>query len=254
MDAVILAGSANTGKLKECSPATNEALIDIGGRYMVEYVVEVLARMPEIHRIIIVGPVSDLAPLYGDNSRIRLTEGGSTVIESLKQGVKMADCRENSSGVLVVTADVPLITEEAIRDFLSACGDRSADLYYPVIPQQVSEQKYPGVKRTYVRLKDGCFTGGNIALLNVGILDRVASQAEEFVRLRKKPLAMCRLIGFRFIVKYLLGQLSIRDAEQRVCQMLNFTGKAVISRYAEIGVDVDKPCDLEMARQALLSQ
>lgn len=254
MDAVILAGSANTGKLKECSPATNEALIDIGGRYMVEYVVEVLARMPEIDRIIIVGPVSDLVPLYGDNPKIRLTEGGSTVIESLKQGVKMADCREDRSGVLVVTADVPLITEEAIRDFLSACGDRSADLYYPVIPQQVSEQKYPGVKRTYVRLKDGCFTGGNIVLFNARILDRVASQAEEFVRLRKKPLAMCRLIGFRFILKYLLGQLSIRDAEQRVCQMLNFTGKAVISRYAEIGVDVDKPCDLELARQALLSQ
>jgi molybdopterin-guanine dinucleotide biosynthesis protein A len=253
MDAVILAGSPNTGKLKECSPASNEALIDIGGRYMVDYVVAALTRMPEIDKIVIVGPVAELRLLYGGEPKIRLTGSGSTPIESLKLGVAQIDWREGDSRVLVVTSDVPLITPEAIRDFLSSCGDRSADLYYPVVTRQANEQRFPGVKRTYVRLRDGVFTGGNIFLFNAGILERVAPQAEEFVRLRKKPLALCRLIGIPFILKYLLGRFTIRDAELRVCRMLQINGKAVISRYAEIGVDVDKPCDLELARKVLLS-
>jgi len=253
MDAVILAGSPNTGKLQECSPVSNEALIDIAGRYMVEYVVDVLKKLPAINRIVIVGPVEELTSLYGGDPGIRLVGSGATPVKSLQQGVDQTDWREGDSTGLVVTSDVPLISSESIQDFISCCGDQSADFYYPIVSQEANERRFPGVKRTYVKLKDGIFTGGNIFLVNAEVVERVAAKAEEFVRLRKSPVAMCRLVGIGFIIKYVSGRLTISDAERRVSRLLGIRGVCIISKYAEIGVDVDKPGDLELVRKVLVN-
>ena len=50
-------------------------------------------------------------------------------------------------------------------------------------------------------------------------------------------------------MEILLGQLTIAEAERRVSQLVGARGSAVITSYAEIGVDVDKPADLELAEE-----
>ena len=74
---------------------------------------------------------------------------------------------------------------------------------------------------------------------------------KQLVANRKNPIAQARLFGMDLVIKYVSGRLSIPDAEERFKKILNLTGKAVISRYAEVGVDVDKPSDLKLAEKYL---
>ena len=48
--------------------------------------------------------------------------------------------------------------------------------------------------------------------------------------------------------------MSIGDAEARVSELLNIQAKSMEVVHPEIGVDVDKPSDLELARKILVSR
>ena len=72
------------------------------------------------------------------------------------------------------------------------------------------------------------------------------------ISLRKDPVGLCKTIGPGFILKFLLRRLTIREAEEKFSQLLGFKGVAVKCIYPEIGMDVDKPSDLDLVEQVLL--
>ena len=98
-----------------------------------------------------------------------------------------AEALKNSPQVLVVTSDIPFIHKEAIEDFLDRCADLQADLYYPIISKEANEQVFPGCIRTYVTLKEGTFTGGNMVLSTPRLLSNSKALVEKVVIFRKKP-------------------------------------------------------------------
>jgi hypothetical protein len=51
----------------------------------------------------------------------------------------------------------------------------------------------------------------------------------------------------------LIGKLTIERIEKKFSEILNIKAKAVLSRYAEIGNDIDKPSDVLYA-EAYLKQ
>lgn len=248
VDAIVLAGASNSGPLRNCSPADYEAEIEVAGHPMVWYVVDALERVDSVNRVVVVGPEARLSPLLA-GLRCKVVDRGSTMVESLERGIAALS---STSSVLVVTADIPLITPEALADFLEQCQTRQAELYYSVVAREVNERDYPGVQRTYVRLKDGVFTGGNVVLVNrPAVVAEFKDMFAQAVALRKHPVKMCRLLGLTFLLRLILGRLSIADIEKRVGKLLNINGACIISPYPEVGIDVDKPSDLELAQRVL---
>jgi molybdopterin-guanine dinucleotide biosynthesis protein A len=248
LDAVILAGSSNEGPLRAVSDVRYEALLPIGEKIMVQYVVEALLGSSQIGRVFVVGPVNELAP-YLTEQRVTLIESRNGIMENIEAGLLHA---AQNSRVLLVTSDIPMLTTEAVDDFLAQCGDMSGDLYYPIVEKAVVESKYPAVKRTYVKLKDGVFTGGNLFLINPAIYKQCVDKGQKIISLRKSPLGLCRLMGLGFVLKFLLNTLTLKEAEEKACQLLGgIKGVAVVVSYPELGVDVDKPADLELAVQVL---
>ncbi len=251
VDAVILAGDGDGGFRAAFSPAgaaPSKALLPIGPRLMVDYVMDALKSCPEIQKIVLVGP-EELHGLYGEEPGLLLASAGASPLESFALGV--AALAEGTPWVLACAGDIPFLTPAAVADFLNKCREREADFYYPIIPRETAESRFPGVRRTYARLQEGVFTGGNMFLVDRRILQACMEKAAEFIRLRKKPAALARLVGFGVLWKYLFGRLSVREAEQRVSELLGACGAAVITSYPEIGVDVDKPADLALARRLL---
>jgi hypothetical protein len=102
------------------------------------------------------------------------------------------------------------------------------------------------VKRTYVHLKEGTFTGGNLVVIDPAILVKHHLMIQRAVAMRKKPGQLARLLGVRLLIKFLLRTLSIHEIEARVAKMLGFKGAAIICPYPEVGIDVDKPSDLDL--------
>lgn len=238
IDCLLLAGSPNTGPLRGVSPVAHEALIPVGTRTMVECVIEALRDSGGVGRIVVIGP-EEIKRLPGVVDVEVLTPAGS-LMDNMAAGIGYLAEADN---VLVATADIPMLTAEAVRDFIDRCGDRRADFYYPVVRAEVVEQKYPGGRRTYVRLSDGRFTGGNLVLFRPAVFDRCREKAQEFALHRKNPLRLAAMVGPVFILRFLLRRLSVADAERRITALVGITGRAVVSEFPELAVDVDKPED-----------
>ncbi|SMB89449.1 MobA-like NTP transferase domain-containing protein [Thermanaeromonas toyohensis ToBE] len=242
IDGIVLAGGS-PGK-GEILGATTEALLPVGGRPMVTWVLRALQDSGCIERLVLVGPpeLSTLAEEEG----VYWVLAGSSAVESALNGYRAL---EGSRWLLLATADLPLLTPQAVRDFLERCLKVEADLYYPIITRQSVEEKFGGARRTYVRLKEGTFTGGNLALMRADALMPCALQGEKLVKLRKSPLGLARQIGLLFILKFILGRLTLAEVERNFSHLLGVRGVAIITPYPEIGMDVDKREDWELVRR-----
>jgi hypothetical protein len=68
---------------------------------------------------------------------------------------------------------------------------------------------------------------------------------------RKNIWQQVRLLGIGTLIKFALRRLTVADAERVASRALGCQGRAVITPYPEMGMDVDKPHQLDMARAIL---
>ncbi|HEU4965414.1 MAG TPA: NTP transferase domain-containing protein [Bacilli bacterium] len=224
MHAIILAGGTTPDL-----PTATKADLPIAGRPMVELVAQALTSVPLLQKVTVV------------------RESGS-LTDNLQLAVSRLQ-RPDDEYLLVSACDIPFLTPEAVEHFLRACQP-GCDLYYPVVERRLCEERFPGVKRTCVRLQDGTFTGGNLFLLRVGAWPDLYAWINRLYPKRKSPLALAGELGFgltlRFLWSSLFGTLSIAELERRAARLTGLRMKAVISPYPEIGTDIDKPEDLPL--------
>lgn len=244
MNALILAGKQADGPLRDMG--VSKAMIKINGKEMILYVLEALKAVEYVDRIAVVGDARDLAFLK--NKVDIIVEQEDSMAENIVRG---AEVFPEGDELLVLTCDIPMITPEAIKDFVEKARATGADFNYPIVRREDNDTRYPGVHRTYVRIRDGTFTGGNIVLVRAGIVKKAMERAKYFLAYRKKPWMLAKILGVSFVVKLLLGMLTIKELENRVSDLFGIKAKAVISAYPEIGTDVDKKSDLELAQKVL---
>jgi len=239
-DVVILAGAPNRGSLTEVSSATWEALVTVASRPMVEYVIDTMLTLENVGKVVLVGPEE----LRETSPSISFTLCKDSLVDNLKAGIDALGA-DKSPYTLIVTSDIPLISTEAVNDFIDQClKHRDAKAFYPLVSREVNEASYPEVQRTYFPLKEGTFTGGNIMLLDPNVVETHFELIRQLTDLRKSPAKIVKRLGRRFLVKFITKSLSIEEIEQRAEEILGFKAKAIISTYPEIGIDVDKPSDL----------
>ncbi|MCS7241867.1 nucleotidyltransferase family protein [Candidatus Caldatribacterium sp.] len=246
-DALILAGGSREGVIEKKFGVLNRALLVIHGKFMIEYVIEALRNVSSIRRIVVVGPVPVLQTRIGALVDA-VVEAGDDPFASTLKGLEVLQTEEK---VLVVTSDLPLLRAEAVRDFLARCAEVVADFYYPIVRRETYEARIGGGKRTFVCLREGCFTGGNLLLLDPKVVQAKRDWIARVVAFRKNPIAIARLLGLRTIMKLLLRRLTIPDVEERVAYILGVRGRAIITPYAEIGFDVDTVEHVSLAEKLL---
>ncbi|MBB6099388.1 CTP:molybdopterin cytidylyltransferase MocA [Deinobacterium chartae] len=222
-----------------------KALIELEGRPMARYVLEALRASGRVRRIVYVGPVN---AALSDLIDVNLPDAGS-LLANLEQGVAALP---QDARALVVTADVPMLTPEQVRSVLDEAP--RAGLVYPIVRRADCERTYPGVKRTYARLREGSFTGGNLFLLEPKLVGLFLPQLRRVLELRKHPVALAGLIGPGVLLRLLLGRLSLDQLEKRVSDILGVPARALITAHAAVGTDVDKDADLALARAVLQSR
>ncbi|EOD01689.1 nucleotidyltransferase family protein [Caldisalinibacter kiritimatiensis] len=241
INTIVLAGRSNI-KLQN---KMNKALVNIKGKPMISYVIDALKHSKVVDQIVVVGEPKDFENIdlkYVD----KIIKCRDSILDNIIVGLNYF---KSDNKVMITTSDIPLLTGEAVKDFVDRSLETDADLYYPIINKNICVQKYPDAKRTYARLKEGLFTGGNMFIVNPSIVDSTIDVAKKMIEYRKNPLKMSRVLGFKFLLKFSTGKVSIKTAEQRVSELLGIQPKAIISDYAEIGNDVDKPEDIEMTEK-----
>lgn len=155
------------------------------------------------------------------------------------------EARVESEQVLLASGDMPLLTVEAVAALGGFARTADADVVYPVVAQMVMEQRFPGGKRTYARLGGTRYTGGNVfALRRSWILGQGALLKRLFAR-RKDPVGLARLFGLLFVLRLLLGLLTLEHVERHLSRVLKGKLRAAVLPYAELAADLDKVADLE---------
>jgi len=240
MNAIVLAGDSKKGFVRE--GVDNKALLPINGKPMVEYVVDALQDVPMIEKISITGPVGLLKQHLGDKVDFYM-ESRESLFENVKAGMEPF---ANDNAVLLVTSDIPMVTGGMITDFIQRCIRQGGDFCYPIVEKRLNEERFPDVERTYVRLREGTYTGGNIIYMNPDVVATCEEFARKLIEFRKQPWKTSRLLGLKFLVGLLLGFLSIPKVEERFYKLLDIQASAIITPFPEIGNDVDKPSDIEM--------
>ncbi|HHU60491.1 MAG: nucleotidyltransferase family protein [Bacillota bacterium] len=245
VDAVILAGAPNTGRLKDVNSEEWEASISIHGKPMINYVLDAVQGAQKVEKIVVVGPAELKSILPAD---IPLVLAGDSITENIFRSL---DALEQKNKIMVVTSDIPFIHAEALDDFILRCLELDSDIFYPLISKEANEQVYPKNIRTYFTLKEGTFTGGNIIMATPAAIHGSRWIMDQVISERKRPWKIIKMLGFMFILKFITKQLSLREIEMRASEVLGYSGTLIISPYPELGTDIDKPSDLALAEQMI---
>ncbi|MCA9836404.1 MAG: NTP transferase domain-containing protein [Trueperaceae bacterium] len=238
--AVILAGGEQDALALQ-EGVRSKALIGLGNKALAAYVIEALRQAESIFHISYIGPISEELRAQIDAH----SEAGKTLAESLGNGLELAQ-KQYPEAILFVTADLPWLTAQGIEAF---CQSPAADLVYAAITKARVLEQFPEQKRTFVRFKEGSFTGGNVLLLKPGAETQLLPFVNQLYASRKNPLGLAKLVGFGTLIQLALGNLPISSLEKRVSQVLNLKARVFISEDPGLGADIDKPEHLAQARK-----
>jgi GTP:adenosylcobinamide-phosphate guanylyltransferase len=257
INSLVLAGSNKRGRLI-VEGINNKALIEIKGKKMIEFTVKALARSRLINKIGIVGPKKELSNISFKKSVISIQEGEG-LIDNLRLGFDLfekAFCLKEKR-ILVVTSDIPLVTTEAINDFISKSLDKAFDLTYPYARKEIIEAKYPETKRTYFKLKEGWLSGGNMVLVNPLFFKKNKDWFERAYKTRKSPLSLTRFLGsrlaFKLVLRLFLGSLTVEELETTASRLVgkNYKLKAIETLFPEMMIDLDKKEDFNLIKSLI---
>ena len=209
---------------------------------MVHHVVRALLDTPSIERVSVLGR-ADILEQLDLPQEVTIAEGADSIEEVLARALRTARA---GSPFLLASADIPLLRASAVEYFWQSAQRERADLAYPIVRREQIESTYRYARRTYVRLADGIFTGGNLLYVNTGASGALLAFAKRIFAVRKKPWRIASLFGIRFCLNFLLGKLSVEDIEQHLTALWGRRCRALIVPHAEIAMDVDKLSDYHL--------
>ena len=255
MDAVVIAGGIpQEGEpLYEYTQGASKAMLDIAGKPMVQWVLDALSGAETIENVVIVGLAED-SDLTCSKIAYFVPNRGD-MIENVRAGVnKTLEVNPKTSHVIIVSSDVPAITSEMLDWLVNASTERDLDLYYTVIERQVMEKRFPTSKRSYVRLKDVEACGGDVNIIRASLATSDSEIWSRLIDARKNALKQAALIGFDTLILLLLHAVTLDRAVDKVTKRLKITGQPILCPFAETGMDVDKPNQLEVLRADLIQR
>lgn len=243
--AVVLAGGDVGDRLATEAGVEAKALLPLGEEPLGAYVLRALRASGLVSRIVYVGPTnSRLSGLYDLQ-----VPSGHRMVDSLALGLGVALAVPGDEPLLLLGADIPWVTGEMLSRFVRAATaatteEGPAQLVYPVVREEAAVAQFPQQKRTYARLRDGKFTGGNLVLLHRQLAPALLPQIDRVFRARKNPFALAGIVGVDVLLGLLSGQADIARLEGRVSRLVGAPVRALISDDAALAADVDSPAQL----------
>ena len=256
--AVVLAGDRSApDAVAEAAGVRCKALAPVAGTPMVHRVLQALWESALIDRIVLCGPpqgVIEGTPSLQELLAAPHIEWVACAASPSASALKALGALPPERITLLTTADHALLSAQIIRFFLARARVGNWDLAVAVAEQRVVAARFPGARRTAIRLRGGPYCGCNLYAFLTPRGRRLAELWLGVERQRKRPWrVVTRLLGWRGVVRYLLGRLTLEHALQQLSSRLGVRIGAVVLPYPEAAVDVDTPADRQLA-EAVLSE
>ncbi len=257
---ILLAGSPEQrDTLMEYADVDYKALIDVSGKPMISYVLEAIYASDAASRIFIIGLPPEKLPI-SDRFNLDLIEyvdiSGDAVEKIVKAASHLVRRGEEDPSIfpsgtthgLYINADIPAVTSDDIKGFLTRCGDRSASFYYSIISQESMDDQFPNNGRTFTKIDGNNYCGADIILAELSkaeqsypLLKKIMENRKSFV---KALFWASPLTFFKFIFK----RVGLKDTERLMTKIFNLESRLIISDDANTAFDVDKHSQLDLIR------
>ncbi len=225
------------------------ALVDVAGKPMIQWVLDALGSSRRCEQIVIVG-LGDDAGLTCDKPLHYVPNQGGMLRNIIGGLYRIQQLDPAATHALYVSADIPTVTPEIVDWRIEVAAGFTQDVDYLAIERSVMEARFPDSRRSYVRLRDAEVCGSDMNVLRIGLAGEEEIW-ERFIAARKSLLRQAALIGFDTLFLLLTRRLTLKEGERRVKRRFNLTGRIHLSPYPELGMDVDKPFQLEIVRRDL---
>ncbi|MFO7964267.1 MAG: nucleotidyltransferase family protein [Desulfobacterales bacterium] len=256
---LVLAGDRNAVPLYAGHKPGPKALIRYGQKTSLEYVLDVLKKVRIIRETLIIGSTDELADELPDSSAYRFLPGDHTMAGSLLKGLEYFS---QSPVILALTADLPLITQEAVNDFLaktySNAAEKKAFIFLSIVPDSAFVGPYAHAPKKFVTFRDVSVCHGNLALLSPAIRNNTtfAGALSRAYKNRKNAakalLAAGPIMGLAFIFGiHLFSGLTLQQTARMISWRLGVDLVPVVTAYPEISLDVDEPEDHTFVKRLL---
>ena len=255
MDALVLAGGIPQpdDPLYAYSNGDSKAMIDIAGKPMVQWVLDALSGTKHINNVIVIG----LSPKSGVTCKkpLHFISNQGRLLANVVAGVtKSLELDKKTKYVCVVSSDIPALRSEMVDWLVDTAMETKDELYYGVCPRQVMEERYPGSKRTFSKLKDIELCGADVNITHVRMATEHLDLWESLIGSRKSPFKQAMKIGLDTLFQVATHSITLDALTAKVCKRIGVKGRVIVWPYAEACMDVDKPHQLEMMRADLEKQ
>ncbi len=253
MDVLVLAGGGFS-KANPIYPLAGDqpkSMVPIAGKPMAQWVLDALSGAELIDSVAVIG-LDESCGLHCGKALSFLPDTDS-LLQNIQRGAAyFLQANPADSHMLTVSADIPAVTAEIIDTCIRLFSAREFDVYYSVVENTTMENRYPGSRRTYVKLQDGQVCGGDVNCIRKQAALDPDSAWSGLIRNRKNPIKQASMIGWGTLLMLIAGRLTLDEAASRVCHRLGIKGKAVKMPFPEIGMDVDKPFQHSIVERDLL--
>jgi GTP:adenosylcobinamide-phosphate guanylyltransferase len=252
MDALILAGGKSTDDpLSALTGGELKSMLPIAGKPMVQWVLDAISGAKSIDTVVLIG-IEDASALKCSKPFFCMPDEGSLIGNMQQASKKLDEIHPQDSHVVSFSADIPAITSEIIDHLVGIYEKGEYDIYYGVVERRVMEKRFPGSKRTYIKIKKDEVCGGDLNSFSKRAVLKPDALWKELIKQRKNPLKQAAMIGIDSLLLLILGLIDLDQVADRVCRRMGITGKALKVPFAEVGMDVDKPFQFEMVQADLM--
>ncbi|MDH5404730.1 MAG: NTP transferase domain-containing protein [Candidatus Heimdallarchaeota archaeon] len=225
---------------------TNKALINLNNKPVIEYLLQAMDEAKSIDRILVIGLDQTDIQFKGKKTIEFIKITGDRVETVFTAMNYFAETQDDQDMIIQFTSDTPFFTGEIIDHCIEKMDITSnKDVYYGLITKEIFDKRFPNAHRSFRKLKEGIFAGADMNCFRIRtVLDN--KEATRIFLENKKSLVKT-IISFSplFIVKYALGRLSIND----IIKFFKVKFKSDVSpyfpQYAEAGMDLDYPEQIE---------
>lgn len=254
VDVVVLAGSVNRIPLcPGCRPG-KKALVEMRGRPLVSYVLDVLHESRYVNRIIVVA-APEVLKYAAKWPLVDLVQEGHSLVRNVFRGLHAA----RTPRVLFCNPDQPLLRTEMVDDFIErAAAHPEADLVSSWVRAE-SFGPYADVgEHKLACFGDGRYAHGNLFLAKKEFPDMAAvrSRLDRLYAARKNNLRFAWALGPSLFGRFLKSRITrcLPSLEQTLeigGREFGVTVVPVVSPYPEITLDIDEPEDYQAAEHHL---
>lgn len=245
---VILLAGGEKGPLFETTGYVEKALLPIHGKPMLSRVIEAFRACERVDEIVVVGS-ANLDQLDAMRHVRKRITAGFNVVQNLVHAVTYVKYRlsggvSDHNGYVISFCDAVFLTPEIIDDTLAKIETPESDVVLHYVEKATFEEAGLPTRRTYIPIAGKHYTGSTIYY--VKRFSKVLAATPKLVELRKHrkdPQMLLRHIGCE--------GATLAEIEEAMSRKLTARVRICISPHALLGLDVDKPSDLELAKQLL---